>query len=152
MTMKLSNVPERTSAVLFATLLLVTFLSVGSANAQSAFRGKFTLAEKAYWGQRVVPAGDYELSISTAGLPSIVVVREASTGKIVATLFPQVRELTDAGECKLLIGTRGKQRVIYSLEVSKLGMAFISDPGLARNSKLSEVRETQVVPVIVAAK
>jgi hypothetical protein len=150
-TMKFSNVPKGTKAVLFATLLLATVLSANSANAQSAFNGKFTLAEKAYWGHGVIPAGDYELSIPSTALPSMVVVREAATGKIIATLFPQIRESSTAGESELLIGTRGKQRVIYSIRLPEIGMVFISDPYFQRREQ-QEVRDTQAVPVVVAAK
>jgi hypothetical protein len=150
--MKLTNVLNTTKVVLFATVLLATCLSASSANAQSAFKGKFTLAEKAYWGQGVLPAGDYQLSIANTGLPSMVVIRDATSGKTVAKLFPQVRELSTTGESELLVGTRGKQRVIYSLRVHELGMVFISDPALARGESVGEALKTQVVPVIVATK
>ncbi len=149
--MKLRNVLNATKVGLFATVLLATCLSASSAKAQSAFNGKFTLAEKAYWGQGILPAGDYELSIASTGLPSMVVVRDATTGKEVAKLFPQVRELSPAGESQLLIGTRGKHAVIYSLRVPALGMVFISDPELARGAE-QEAGKARVVPVIVAAK
>ena len=139
-----------TRVVLCAALLLAT-LSASSAKAQSAFNGKFTLTENAYWGHGVLPAGDYELSIATTGFPSIVVVRDATTGKEVAKLFPQIRELSIKGESELLIGTRGKQSVIYSLRLPALGMVFISDPDLARGAE-KEARNARVVPVIVASK
>jgi len=148
--MKLRNVLNATKVVLCAALLLAT-LSASSAKAQSAFNGKFTLTENAYWGHEILPAGDYELSIATTGLPSIVVVRDATTGKEVAKLFPQIRELSIKGESELLIGTRGKQSVIYSLRVPALGMVFISDPDLARGAE-KEARNARVVPVIVASK
>jgi hypothetical protein len=149
--MKFTNALNGTKVALFAALLVATFLSAASANGQSALNGKFTLPEKAYWGHGVIPAGDYELSISSTGLPSMVVIREASTGKTVATLFPPIRESSTTGVSELLIGTRGKQRVIYSLRLPEIGMVFISDPAFERREK-QEVRDTQAVPVIVAAK
>jgi hypothetical protein len=150
--MKLMTGVNTTRVVLFATVLLATCLSATSANAQSAFNGKFTLAERAYWGQGVLPAGDYELSIASTGLPSVVVVRDATSGKTVAKLFTQVRELSTTGESELLVGTQGKRRVIYSLKVPELGMVFISDPALARGERVEEASKVKVVPVIVAAK
>jgi hypothetical protein len=150
-TMKLRNVSNATKVVLFVAVLLATCLSASSAKAQSAFNGTFTLTENAYWGYGVLPAGDYELSIATTGLPSMVVVRDATTGKEVAKLFPQIRELSTKGGSELLIGIRGKQSVIYSLRVPALGMVFISDPDLARGAE-KEARNARVVPVIVAAK
>jgi hypothetical protein len=150
--MKLSNGLSTIKAVFFASVLLATCLSASSANAQSAFNGKFTLTEKAYWGEGYLPAGDYELSIASTGLPSMVVIRDATSGKKVAMLFPQVRELSTTGDNELLVGTQGKRRVIYSLRLPPLGMVFISDPALARGGKQEEAGKTQVVPVTVAAK
>jgi hypothetical protein len=150
--MKLGNVPKTAKVALFAIALLATCLSASSANAQSAFNGKFILTEKAHWGAGVIPAGDYQLSITATGLPSTVVIRDATSGNSVARLFPQVRELSTRGDNELLIGTRGKQRVIYALRVPQLGMVFISDPALVRGGKQWEARKTQVVPVVVAAK
>jgi hypothetical protein len=149
--MKLKNVLNATKVVLFAAVMLAACLSASAAKAQSALNGKFTLTENAYWGHGVLPAGEYELSIATTGLPSMVVVRDATTGKEVAKLFPQVRELSIKGESELLIGTRGKRSVIYSLRVPALGMVFIWDPNLAREAE-QEARNARVVPVIVAAK
>jgi hypothetical protein len=150
--MKLRNVPKTTKVALLAIVLLATCLSASSANAQSALNGKFTLTEKAYWGAGVIPAGDYQLSITATGLPSTVVIRNATSGNTVAKLFLQVRESSTTGESELLIGTRGKQRVIYALRVPQLGMVFVSDPALARAGRQAEARKTQVVPVVVAAK
>jgi hypothetical protein len=150
--MKLRNALNTTKVVLFATVLFATCLSASSANAQSAFNGKFTLTEKTHWGHGVLPAGDYELSIASTGLPSMLIIRDATSGKTVARLFPQVRELSTTGKSELLIGTRGKQPVIYSLRLPKLGLVFISDPALARGGKVVEASKTQVVPVVVAEK
>jgi hypothetical protein len=150
--MKLSNGLSTIKVVFFASVLLATCLSASSANAQSAFNGKFTLTENTHWGHGVLPAGDYELSIASTGLPSMVVIRDATSGKKVATLFPQVRELSTTGENELLMGTQGKRRVIYSLRLPELGMVFISDPALARGGENEGAGKTQVVPVIVANK
>jgi hypothetical protein len=151
--MKLRNVPGKTKVALLAIVLLaITCLSASSANAQSALNGKFTLTEKAYWGAGVIPAGDYQLSITATGLPSTVVIRDATTGNTVAKLFPQVRESSTTGQSELLIGTRGKQRVVYALRLPQLGMVFVSDPALARTGRQAEARKTQAVPVVVAAK
>jgi hypothetical protein len=151
--MKLSKGLSTIKVVFFASVLLATCLSARSANAQSvAFRGTFTLTEETHWGQAVLRAGDYELSIVSTGLPSMVVIRDAASGSKVATLFPRVRELSATGENELLLGTQGRRRVIYSLRLPELGMAFISDPALARGAENEGAGKKQVVPVIVAAK
>jgi hypothetical protein len=150
--MNLKNVLSTTRVALFATMLLAACFTASPANAQSAFDGRFTLPETAYWEQHVLPAGSYQLSITATGLPSVVVVRDTTSGKTVATLRPQIRELSTTGATELLVGTRGQRRVIYSLKVPRLGMVFISDPSLAQAGQQGEARQTQVVPVVVATK
>lgn len=138
--------------MLLAGVLLATCLSARSARAQSAFEGKFTLPFEAHWGQAMLPAGDYQLSITTTGNPTMVIIRDAKSGRHVASVAPPIRQ--DAtGESALLIGTRGTQRVIHSLRVAELGVVFISDPALAHGRPVrEEARETQVVPVLQAKK
>jgi hypothetical protein len=148
-----SRIIRRTAkTMLFATVLLATCLSASSTRAQSAFEGKFTLPYEAHWGQAVLPAGDYLLSITTTGNPAMVVIQDAKSGRRVASVAPPIRQ--DAtGESALLIGTRGTQRVIHSLRVAELGVVFVSDPALAHGRAVrEEARETQVVPVLQARK
>jgi hypothetical protein len=60
--MKLNITRNATRLTLFAAALLATILFAGSANAQSPFKGKFTLQHETRWGQAVLPAGDYILT------------------------------------------------------------------------------------------
>jgi len=138
-----SRIIRRTAkTMLLATVLLATCLSASSARAQSTFEGKFTLPYEAHWGQAVLPAGDYLLSITTTGNPAMVVIQDAKSHRCYAP-----------GESALLIGTRGTQRVIHSLRVAELGVVFVSDPALAHGRTVrEEARETQVVPVLQAKK
>jgi hypothetical protein len=144
---------NKTRVALFAGMLLATCLSTGLASAQSAFVGKFTLTQKTTWDRAVLPAGDYLISITSTGLPSMLVIRDASSGKKVAMVAPQTRERSTTGESALLIGNRGGRQVIHSLRVAELGMVFVSDPALARGrGNREEARTAQVVPVIVVKK
>jgi hypothetical protein len=151
--MKLNTRLTAVKPVLFASVLLAVCLSAIPANAQSVFKGDFTLLQKTYWGDAVLPVGDYQLSVTTTGLPSMLIVRDAVSGKKVAMLAPQTREQSTTGESALLIGTRGGRQVIHSLRVAELGLVFISDPALAHGRGAStEAGKAQAVPVIVAKK
>jgi hypothetical protein len=139
-----------TREMLFATALLAVYLFAGTANAQVALQGRFSLPYQARWGQAMLPAGDYLLSIATTGSPAMVVVQNAKSHKQVATVAFQTRDTSTNGETALLVGTLGAQRVIHSFRVAELGVVFISDSALARRERISEAHRTQAVPVIVA--
>ncbi len=150
--MKSTIIRRTAKTTLFATVLLAICFSASSANAQSAFDGKFTLPYEAHWGQAVLPAGDYLLSITTTGYPAMVIIQDAKSGKRVASVAPPIRQ--DAtGESALLIGTRGTQRVIHSLRVAELGVVFVSDPALAHGRAVrEEARNVEAISVEVAKK
>lgn len=152
--MKSRIIGRTAKTMLFATVLLATCLSASTANAaQPAFRGKFTLPYEAHWGQAVLPAGDYLLSITAIGTFPTVIIQDARTGRSVAMVVPLSRQDNTEGSSALLVGTRGTQRVIYSLRVAQLGVVFISDPALARGKRMTEeARKTQVIPVLQAKK
>jgi hypothetical protein len=149
-----SRIIRRTAeTILFAGVLLATCLSASSARAQSRLNGMFTLPYEVHWGQAVLPAGDYLLSITTTGNPAIVIIEDAKTGRRVATVAPSIREYAAGGKSALLIGHRGTQVVVHSFRAAELGMVFISDPALAHERAVrKEARETQVVPVLQAKK
>jgi hypothetical protein len=138
-----------TRKMLFATALLAACLFASTANAQVALQGRFSLPYQARWGQAILPAGDYLLSITTTGSPAMVVIQGAKSHKQVATVAFQTRDTTN-GETALLVGILGTQRVIHSFRVAELRVVFISDPALARGGRVEEAHKTQVVPVIVA--
>lgn len=150
------------NATLLAATLLATCLFTGSANAQGAFgsvnypvlQGKFTLTYEIHWGQAVLPAGDYTLSLDAgSGKSAMAIIRNANTGRTVAVVTPLIREDGAEGPSALLIGQRGMQSVVHSFRVAELGLVFISDPELAHGGEVrEEARRTKVVPVFIAQK
>jgi hypothetical protein len=155
--MKQTFIRRTAKAMFFATVLLATCLSASSAQTGSAFEGKFegkfTLPYEAHWGEAVLPAGDYLFSLPTIGVPAMVIVQDAKSGRTVALVAPAIRQDSAEGESALFVGTRGAQRVIYSLRVSQLGVVFISDPALARGKRTAEeARKTDVIPVLQAKR
>jgi hypothetical protein len=56
------------------------------------------------------------------------------------------------GNSKLLVGTRGNQRVVYTFHVVELDENFIYDPLLAQRHGVIEAKATENIPVLVAKK
>ncbi len=140
------------NSVLMKLALLVLF-SVCQANAQfTVFEGKFTLQQETRWGQAVLPAGDYLVSLPTAGADIVATVRDARSKRTVAWVALPSRGDINAGSSALLVATRGTQQVIYSFRVAELGVVFVSDPALAHAERVGEAQKPQLVPVVVAKK
>ncbi len=149
--MKLNITRNATRLTLFAAALLATILFAGSANAQSQFKGKFTLQHETRWGKAVLPAGHYTVTFDSH-LSHLLVVRDAKTLRAVAYEPCNNRQDSGEGGSALLIGSRGSQPVVHSFRVAELGETFVYDPALANRSAVEEARQTQGVPVIVAKK
>ena len=62
------------------------------------------------------------------------------------------REDSHQGASVLLVGTHGKQRIVYSLTIAELGESFVYQRPPAHNGELEEARNSQVVPLTVAKK
>jgi hypothetical protein len=148
--MKSKVMPRGAGIVLFASLLLATCLSTGTANAQS-LQGKFTLQHTARWGQAVIPAGEYRFTLDPGAAPALVVIYDANTGRRVAFVSSPIAEGNAKGGSALLIGRRGNQREIYSLRLAELGETFVYDPQLAHNHGVQEA-DAEEVPVLHAGK
>jgi hypothetical protein len=148
--MKIKIARSVTRLTLCAVALLATSLFGSPANAQSDFHGKFTLPCEVRWGQAVLPAGDYTLTFLHGHMATMLVVREAKSGRTVAYESIDIREDGATGESALFIGARGRQRVVSSLRLTELGEVFIYDPALAHGRYVEEARQTQAVPVLAA--
>jgi hypothetical protein len=153
-TMKLMTRIDATKIGWFATVLLAICLSASSANAQSTFRGKFTLHHETSWGETVLPAGDYVVTLDriNSNGPAIARIRNAATGKPVAMVLSANVDTGAESVSALLTAFQGKHWVVYSLQVAKLGQVFVYDRTLANGRATEEAGKTQVVPVTVAEK
>ena len=139
-------------ATLLAAALLATALIGGPAKAQAGIQGKFTLPQETRWGQAMLPAGDYQLTFADNNTGTALVIRDAKSLRVVAFESIANREDSTGGESALLIGARGRQRVVYSLKLAALGESFVYErpPGHRRGAE--EAHHTQTVPVLVAKK
>jgi len=146
---------ERRSAngILLVAVILAAGLVAGSARAQSPslFQGTFTLPYSAHWGKAVLPAGDYELSVAEQG-ESLIRVRNAKTGHLVA--FEAINDVNDntSGVSELVISNRGGKRVVYALSIAELGETFVYNPRLARAAAEEEAQQTRTILVTFAKK
>lgn len=148
--MKPNITRNATRLTLFAATLLATILFAGSANAQSPFKGKFTLQHETRWGLAVLPAGNYTLTFDNH-LSNMLVLRDAESGRAIAyEPAYNAQHSTESGSA-LLIGVRGSEQVVHSFRLAELGQTFIYDRTLARRA-VEEARQPQAIPVIVARK
>ncbi len=139
-------------SLLFLVIAGATCVSGGSVYAQSLYQGKFTLPFEARWGQAVLPAGDYTISLGNMTSPTnMMVIRDQKNGRTVAEVASGTIEDSKEGNSALLITTRGHQHVIYTLRLAETGQLFVSDPELARRVREQE-KETKTIPVLQAAK
>lgn len=149
--MKVNITRNATRLTFFAAALLATSLFAGTANAQSPFKGKFTLTQETRWGKAVLPAGNYTVAFDNH-LSQMLVVRDATSHRAVA--YEPINNRQDSGEggSALLIGVRGSQPVVHSFRIAELGETFIYDLALASRSAVEEAHQAQAVPVVVAKK
>jgi hypothetical protein len=137
---------------LFAVALLATGWLAQSANAQSGIQGRFTLPYETRWGQTVLPPGDYQLTFVDNSMSTRLVIRDANSLQLVAFEPTDIRENSTGGPSALLIGTRGAQRVVYSLRIAELGEAFVYERPPTQGHVPEEADQTQTVPVLVAKR
>ena len=145
--MKVNITRNATPLTLFAAALLATTLFAGTANAQSQFKGKFTLQHETRWCQAVLPAGHYTLTFDDK-ISNMLVIRDAKSLHRVAYVPANIKQDSASGQSALLIAVRGSQQTVHSLRIAELGQVFVYDRTLARAAE--EARQTQDIPVIVA--
>jgi hypothetical protein len=141
-------------SVLFATVLLATCFSASPANAQSLFRGNFTLSNETNWSGVVLPAGEYVITLDrgTGFGPATALIRNAVTGKVVGMVLSPVADSSADGTDSLLTASRGNRWVVQSFRVTELGKVFIYDRARAKGRRTEEASKTEMVPVLQAKK
>ena len=141
-------------SVLFATVLLATCFSASPANAQTSFRGKFTLQHETTWAGVVLPAGDYVITLDHGiGVgPATVLIRNAVTGKAVGIVQSPIADSGTDGADSLLTASQGNRWVVQSFRVTELGKVFVYERPRATGRKTEEASKTEMVPVLQAKK
>lgn len=152
--MKLRTTGHIAKATLFAAALLLAGLLGRQATAQEGFQWKVALAHEVRWGQATLPPGDYLLTFEhiVMRMPATLVIRDAKSLRVVAYEGIGIRDDSTKGKSALLVGTRGAERVVYSLRIAELGETFVYERSPARLSKTEEAQQLQTVPVLAAEK
>ena len=141
-------------SVLFAVLLVGTSLSASLANAQSSFRGAFTLPHETSWAGVDLPAGSYVITLDRgAGVgPTTVLIRDAATGKAMGMVPSPIADSGSDGADSLVTSTRGGHSVVRALRVAELGRVFVYQRASTHGRGSEEASNTEIVPVLQAKK
>ena len=150
--MKVNQVTYSASWKLFLPILLAACFLATAAHADSLFEGKFTLTHEVHWGEAVLGPGAYSLALDQS--TQTIIIRDASTGRLVAREFanPDYYK-ADRADSKLLVAVRGRQRVVYSVQVAGLGKIFQQAHPFAMSRRAAEeARNAEAIPIEVAQK
>jgi hypothetical protein len=150
--MKFNNSQAATKVTFFAVLVLIAGLFAGATQAQSLYRGKFTLDHQVRWVSTLIPAGHYNLVVDSAlGTSSHPIARvvDTKTGITVAMFACPITE-DSKGPSVLILGRRDGQQVVHTLRVEELNESFIFDPSLARRRATEEARDAKTVQILEA--
>jgi hypothetical protein len=147
--MDASKTGLRTKLAGLLGVLLAACLLAAAANADSLYKGKFTLTNEVHWGKAVLPAGDYVIKID--GVSQLVTIEDANKGTTLVREFARIGNGDPNGNGELRIAVRGHQRTVYSLELAGMGEVFHTKGGLTRAEKeAAESDNLQAVPITVA--
>lgn len=139
------------SALSLAVAVAVVALTTTTAHAQSALKGTFHLQEEVQWGDAVLAAGDYSLTIESQGMPMQVTVR-AADGKTAAILVSNLVDPAEVGGSALYITTRGNERKVRAINLPQLGIALHYERLNAEERRSLDLARNQSVSVQVARK
>ena len=139
-------------STLFAAVLVAVLIFTGNANAQTTYRGTFTLQHSARWGKTVLGPGDYIVRVNLEGgsSPLIAEITYAKRGRVAARESCTNADTFKANGEKsaLLLGHRGGQPVVHSFRVAELGQTFIFDRTLANRQGAEKALNQENVPVL----
>jgi hypothetical protein len=150
--MKTNHAGYSASLKLFLGVLLAACFLATAAHADSLFEGKFTLTHEVHWGKAVLGPGAYSLALDQS--TRTIIIRDASTGKIVARESARPGDNTDNDNSQVLITVRGNQRAVYSVRLEGLGEVFQKAHPFAESGRAAEeeARNAEAIPVEVAKK
>jgi hypothetical protein len=128
-------------------------LSAGSASAQQAYRGRFTLPFEAKWGESTLPAGDYTFTLdhATAEGNLNILSQDKKTAAIVHV--SGVTELSKATTSSLTAVRSGGTYRIRVLTAAEIGKAFNCGAPKGESQMMAQAPWLiQRIPVLVASK
>lgn len=126
-----------------------------AANAQTSFNGKFQLTSATRWGNAVLPAGDYSLTLGSVqfpGLPAGVIVIHSEDLKVFAMAPARFSAQAAPGGSYISITGSGNDRQVRSMNLPQLGRSLVFKPLTQRERETLRAAGPQTVPVQMAKK
>ncbi len=114
----------------FAAVVTLSALGqfAGLAHAQTAVQGKFDLPYEVNWENTVVPAGNYEFYLRSAGTPELLTIQKIGGSSFGILVLARAPEPVGSGDLnKLIFVVRDGKRFVSSMQLPEFGMglAFI---------------------------
>jgi hypothetical protein len=153
--MRLNHVGYSAKLKLFLGVLLAACFLATAAHADSLFTGTFELKNEVHWGNAVLGPGTYSLTLDQpARSVPIVIIRDISTGKIVARAIASGPDYTlDRGDSKVLVAVHGNRRAVYSVRLAGIGEVFqLAHPFGTGEGAAQEARNAEAISVQIAKK
>jgi hypothetical protein len=94
-----------------------------SGNAQSVYRGKFTLAAETHWGDSTLPPGDYTLTLASNSAPYTLQIRGERVSVLVMAMT--ANDGVTSSRALLNVVDIVDEHAIKTFEAPGLGMTFI---------------------------
>jgi hypothetical protein len=134
--------------------LVSVCFAAGTASAQKAYRGNFTLPFDAKWGDATLPAGDYEFTLDKADLEGQLTISSRDM-KLTAVVHPGgvSDQNPPANSTLIAVGSAGKYR-IRVLNMAEIGKVLtFGAPKAERREMIAQAPElVRRIPVMVASR
>ena len=135
------------------TLVALGLLSVGFAasasQAQTIYKGSFTLAQDVRWQNATMPAGDYTFKVNSTTRSKPILVTGPN-----GTVFqlPLVTEQTNIGDqSKLILEWRGDELHVREMDLAQVGLNILYHvPKETENDKLLAKAHTGTQEVLIS--
>lgn len=140
---------------LFVLVLFATCGFAAAAGAQSsswvpAVTIRFNLPFEAYWGTKLLPAGQYSMRMDNSH-PSAIV--QSANGKTAFFTPIPTRNRSDKGPAALFVVVRGNERMIRSLNLPKSDLSLTYQPTTSAELEiLANADQVREVPLTIAGK
>jgi hypothetical protein len=133
--------------------VLAAGLSASLASAQE-FQAKFTLPTEARWGQAVLPAGDYSLTVDTAGAPWVATVRQGRQNVAFVIASAKTGQPEMAGPSSLIAVPSGGECIIRELRLAEAGVVLDYMAPKAETQNLAQAPQQLIlrVPISMTGK
>jgi hypothetical protein len=109
-----------------ALAMLTVYLGPASLTAESVesvFKGRFTLPFEAWWGDAVLPPGQYTLTLKSYVAPFTVTVRGGNRAALITTSISD-RKFNASARNELVASRSGGKLRIRELKVAEAGVVF----------------------------